>query len=176
MFSVLIVFFCMKSCDGENNNYIEKTDTIFSIYTKDTIVYREKIKYIPQLITVIEHDTILQFVDTAKILKEYFSTKVYVDSIIDSLLLVIVTDTISENEIKNRSYSVRQTIRVIENEKIVDRTKTQKFNIGAGIDFDISEKFNLTPKIQMKYKKHGASVGYNISDKTIRAGYVYYIK
>jgi hypothetical protein len=60
VFSVLIAIFCMKSCGGKEENYEVKSDTLFSFTTKDTIVYKEKIKYVPQIITVIERDTILQ--------------------------------------------------------------------------------------------------------------------
>ena len=99
---VIIILFT-RACSGDKNNQtipdpiiITKTITKWDTLKIDSLVYVPKWR--TKVTTV--HDTILADIDTAEILKDYYSTYVYTDTLsLDSLGSIVISDTISKNSI-----------------------------------------------------------------------------
>ena len=111
-----IIILLMRMCQftPENKNKIIKIrGKKYEVIKIDTVVKTIK-KTFYRKGEDIYHDTTIyinvpQDVDTNKILKNYFSLNVYIDSLKlpDSLGSITVTDTISQNKIVNRKYDTK---------------------------------------------------------------------
>lgn len=78
-------------------------------------------------------------VDTASILKDYYSKRIYSDTLrIDSLGYVAVRDTISENRILGRFFDARINERTIKETTIVKELPKVEFYMGASARTDVS--------------------------------------
>jgi hypothetical protein len=101
-----------------------------SVILKDTVIYK----------------TITEKVDTMSILKDYFATKVFVDTLrIDSMGYVSVRDTISENAIVGRQYTSKLNMMIVNKNVIVKEPKRAQLHAGFGVSFD---KVNLVNSLQ----------------------------
>ncbi len=112
LLGVLVFKGCTKTKCPEIQTVI-KYDTTFT--TKDSVVYRDKLKYqpIPYLIrdTLVEKfkkDTVMSD-DALAVITDYYETRVYNDSLYEGQNYVKITDTVSENLIKNRTYKFHVT-------------------------------------------------------------------
>jgi hypothetical protein len=129
---LIVVIFLMRSCSGKDTPTEPQIirDTIIEYVTieKTYPVYVPKVKYV----TKVDIDTFSTPIDTATILADYYAIKTYEDKqVLDSLNLVI-TDTISQNQIKSRKISYtftypQTTIR----ETIILNKRELYFGIGA---------------------------------------------
>jgi hypothetical protein len=134
----------MRACDGsgegnvnidiDDDTKIIKVDTVFKVDTVEV----EKEVYIPKWRTkvVTKVDTveklIPQDVDTLGILKDYYSTYAYTDTLkFDTLGYAVVNDTISKNTILNRQYTYRlnKYTNEVEVVRLIDQTE---FYVGVG--------------------------------------------
>ena len=106
---VLVIFLLFQKGCSFNSDVVEPK-VITKVETKwDTITVNKEI-YVPKwktkIITKYKNDTIVinTPIDTLEILKDYYSKNVYIDEIIlDSLGIVTITDTITQNTILSRS-------------------------------------------------------------------------
>ena len=106
---VLVIFLLFQKGCSFNSDMVEPK-VITKVETKwDTITVNKEI-YVPKwktkIITKYKNDTIVinTPIDTLEILKDYYSKNVYIDEIIlDSLGVVTITDTITQNTILSRS-------------------------------------------------------------------------
>jgi hypothetical protein len=138
-------------------------------HTTDTVSYRDTIyvpvikkKYIPKHVEVIRYDTVLLDVDTAEILKDYFTQLYYQDTILnDTNGLIVVCDTVAENRIKSRVVRKRiyphytnTTIKVPEKKRI-------KIYAGIGLNGWLN-KFGASGNILLQNKRDQIySIGYD---------------
>ena len=99
---VIIILFT-RACSGDKNNQtIPDPITITKTITKWDTLKIDSLVYVPKWRTKVTtvHDTILADIDTAEILKDYYSTYVYTDTLsLDSLGSIVISDTISKNSI-----------------------------------------------------------------------------
>jgi hypothetical protein len=129
---LIVVIFLMRGCSGKGTptepQIIRDTIVESFIIEKTYPVYTLKIQYI----TKVDIDTFSTPIDTSAILSDYYAIKTYEDKqVLDSLNLVI-TDTISQNQIKSRKISYtftypQTTIR----ETIILNKRELYFGIGA---------------------------------------------
>tara|TARA_Y100000389_G_scaffold131014_1_gene128463 strand:- start:174 stop:770 length:597 start_codon:yes stop_codon:yes gene_type:complete len=96
-----------RSCSSDST--ISEPTIITKVETKWDTITINKIEYVPKwvekIVTVYENDTIIinTPIDTLEVLKEYYAKNVYIDEIVlDSLGVVTITDTISQNKIFSR--------------------------------------------------------------------------
>jgi len=128
---LIVVIFLMRGCSGTGTpaepQIIRDTIVESFIIEKTYPVYTPKVKYVTQ----VDIDTFSTPIDTSAILSDYYAIKTYEDKqVLDSLNLVI-TDTISQNQIKSRKISYtftypRSTIR----ETIILNKRELYFGIG----------------------------------------------
>ena len=106
---LIVVIFLMRSCSGKGTpvepQIIRDTIVESVIIEKEYPVYVPKVKYI----TKVNIDTFSTPIDTSAILSDYYAIKTYEDKqVLDSLNLVI-TDTISQNQILGRKIAYNFT-------------------------------------------------------------------
>ena len=99
--AIFVMFACFVSgCNYHKNHSRCPEITTHTVILHDTIIYQiaDTIPfYIQKTDTIIYTETIIQPVDTAEILKDYFALHVYNRHWEDSLLSVNLRDTITEN-------------------------------------------------------------------------------
>lgn len=109
-------------------------------------------------------------VDTAQILKNYFAIHTYTQSIEDTMIKAVITDTISQNRITGRRFDYRlvKPIRTVES-----YTFTQRYSgiyAGAYASFGKSSAgFGLQGSYLFKSGKQ-AQIGYDLINKSIFVG------
>ncbi len=104
---LVVLLLLQRSCSSDPT--ISEPTIITKVETKWDTITINKIEYVPKwvekIVTVYENDTIIinTPIDTLEVLKEYYAKNVYIDEIVlDSLGVVTVTDTISQNKIFSR--------------------------------------------------------------------------
>ena len=170
---LIVVIFLMRSCSGKGTpvepQIIRDTIVESVIIEKEYPVYIPKVKYI----TKVNIDTFSTPIDTSAILSDYYAIKTYEDKqVLDSLNLVI-TDTISQNQILGRKIAynftyprktIKETIylnkrelyfgvgvtgnpdqlQYLGGEMVYKNKKRQAYGLGVGIDQ------NLVPVISVR--------------------------
>ena len=182
---LIIVIFLLRECKGESKGAPIEPATIVKIETKyDTIVetvetyipeYRTKVKWKTVHDTIEVHDTIPT--DTASILKDYFETYAYTDTLKTDSVTFVINDTISQNkslvyptkiisterEVNKRELYIgfglggdKQQLSFVGSELMLRNKKERIYGVGLGINnnFEPIIKFKMSWKIKMpKFKK-----------------------
>lgn len=134
---LIIIILFMSQCNGGGNNVSEpkiitKTETVWETVEieKEVYVPKWKTKVITEYVTV--EVPVPQEVDTASILKDYYSQYIYLDTInLDTLGYITILDTITENKIMNRYPDVQINVPT----KIIQRDiyiNNREFYAGIG--------------------------------------------
>lgn len=107
--ALLIATLFTRSCDAPSST--NTSDTVVTYVTVTKQVQSE-----PRLIHTYRSDTVDHY-DTAYILQDYTTSKVYADTISTDTLSIAITDTISRNAIQGRSvaYTLRLPVTTITN-------------------------------------------------------------
>lgn len=106
-----------------------------------------------------------EYVDTAAIIEEFFSMKVYADTIRpNEYVTITVTDTVYMNDL------VRQNFDVVTVPKLV---YTRRGGIGGGISVG---KNIMQLRADLEIKKSNFSVGYDVINNSTIIGYNYKFK
>ncbi len=174
----LVILF-MRMC---NNKVIEGSKNTIKINGKEHIVLKHTTDtiYEPVIDTVYKKgetiyvDSIIfvetpKIVDTFEILKNYFAMTIYKDTLKlkDSLGYITVTDTISKNKIKGRSFIPNVNKIKIFDTIVVEPTKETEFYGGGTMGVDKVNLVNfIGPTLNIKTKKdkvYGLSLGINNS-------------
>ena len=174
---LIIVIFLLRECKGESKGTPIEPVTIVKIETKyDTIVetvetyipeYRTKVKYKTVHDTVEIHDTIP--IDTASILKDYFATYAYTDTLKKDSVTFVINDTISQNKILSRgiNYSLIYPTTIITTEREINK---RELYIGFGLGGDKQQLSYVGSELLLRNKKqriYGIGLGINNSFEPI---------
>jgi hypothetical protein len=144
-------------------------------HTTDTITYRDTIyvpviekKYVPKYVKVVRFDTIRTEVDTIEILKDYFASTIYSDTILnDTNGLITIHDEITENKIKSRSVKKKLYPHYTNTTIKVPETKRIKMYAGIGLN-GWSNKFGASANVMIQNKRdHVYSVGYDPFNESV---------
>ena len=168
---LIIVIFLLRECRGESKGTPVEPVTIVKIETKyDTIVetvetyipeYRTKVKWKTVHDTIEVHDTIPT--DTASILKDYFETYAYTDTLKTDSVTFVINDTISQNKILSRgiNYSLVYPTTIISTEREVNK---RELYIGFGLGGDKQQLSFVGSELMLRNKKeriYGVGLGIN---------------
>ena len=178
---LIIVIFLQRSCNSSpietEPKVVTKIETKWDTVTIDKPIYVPKWK--TKVVTKYEIDSILVNVpiDTLEVLKDYYAKNVYVDEIVlDSLGVVIITDTISQNSIFSRQVTsdiLIPTTTVTEEHYINNR----EFYYGLGLQGRSDQINYLGGEILYKDKKrqiYGLGLGVNQDFKPVISGRLYW--
>ena len=145
--------------------------------SKSDTVYVEKVSksgnIIPKADTVILTDTLWGDIDTMNILKDYFATRKYLDTVIMENGEIVINEHISENKIKHRALSLKTNEKTIEHSYFFYEVPRNKFFIGASVQLQgqrIANSFSVDGVMIPKSDKAAYMVGYDVLNGSIRAG------
>lgn len=183
---LIVVILLMRACSGDGDStkpetirvnghkyevVDKKVDTVY--VPKDTIVYRPGKtiwKDKPVYIDVPAN------VDTTAILKDYYSTIVYKDTLKlnEDMGYVTVTDTVSKNAIIGRLWNAKLKQKVINNTTIVKEPARVQLYIGGTLGVDRNSPINfIGPTLMLKTKSdrvYTVSAGYGLDHTVIVQG------
>ena len=172
---LVIVIILLQKCSGNHTETPTEPTIITKVETRYDTITKEVPTYIPKIVTKIVYNTdtlsIVQPVDTAAILADYFATYVYQDIQNFDSLNIQITDSISQNQIMARSvkYDLIYPTTVITQTEFINnrefyagfgltgtkqqldyvgasllyRTKKKKvFGVGIGLDSELQPKIS----------------------------------
>lgn len=144
LFVVLIIFLLFRNCKcGKSGGTTVKIDTVYVevkgdvtyVPLFDTIFYT-KTKYVPTNPDLII-DTLylpeLIDVDTLAILKDYYASVVYKDTLRNQYGYISVTDTLSQNRIKSRQVKTSLLVPEVTTTITLTQPKRAQVYLGASI-------------------------------------------
>ena len=146
--------------DKQQLSYVETVETYIP-------QYRTKIKYKTVHDTIEVHDTIP--IDTASILKDYFETYAYTDTLKTDSVTFVINDTISQNKILSRgiNYSLIYPTTIITTEREINK---RELYIGFGLGGDKQQLSYVGSELLLRNKKqriYGIGLGINNSFEPI---------
>ena len=183
---LIVVILLMRACSGDgdttkpetikvNGRKYEvldrKVDTVY--IPKDTIVYRPGETIYKDKPIYIE---IPSNVDSSAVVRDYFSTIVYKDTLKlnEDMGYVTVTDTVSTNKIIGRLWSAKLKQKTIHETTIVKELARTQLYIGGTVGFDTKSSINFVgPTLMLKTKSdrvYTLSAGYGIDHTVIVQG------
>lgn len=161
---ILIAFvavFCYRSYNGiKDVQVLEKTiyDTIYK--TNITTVYK-KGSDIPY--AIIATDSIQNYVhDTVFILNDYNSLIAYSDTIKQDSNIFVIDDTITQNRIKSRSFTVKLTEKTVYVKEYYTKNNTNGLYLGFRSSFSQDNVFGVLSPGLMLSIKNKALIGLNV--------------
>ncbi len=143
------VIFFMRACGGNDTTDVPTEKVKVNGKTYEVLKHTRDTIYVPKYITItkkgedIYHDTTIYVkvpmdVDTAQILKDFFAKNVYTDTLKldDSLGLVTIRDTISQNKIVRRTFTAKINQKEITDTLILKQPNKAQVYVGvnAGVD------------------------------------------
>lgn len=183
---LVVVILLMRACSGDgdsskpetirvNGHKYEvvdrKVDTVY--VPKDTIVYRPGKTIWKDKPVYLE---VPANVDTTAILKDYYSTIVYKDTLKlnENMGYVTVTDTVSKNSIVGRLWQARVNQKTIHETTIVKEPARVQLYIGGTLGVDSKSPINfIGPTLMLKTKSdrvYTVSAGYGLDHTVIVQG------
>ena len=137
---LIVVLLLLRQCDkkviDDEIKIITKTETITKIDTITVLVNN----YIPKWNDrILPNDTVYKNVDTSAIIKDYFITYYYTDTIADDSVKIIINDSILKNKISNRNLQYEilyptKTITITEEHYLNKREFYVGPHVGASIN------------------------------------------
>ena len=169
---VVVALFLLSQPEYIGNNPIIKIDTIYN--TKQVVQYKKGKNIAVKVI-----DTIPNTIhDTAYIIKEYNTTKVYSDTLrIDTNNYVSIQDTISHNSIIGRSFIGHITEKTIEKTISIERQTKNALYLGFLADLRQDKTLGGLGVGVMLRVKNKALIGLNIkTGQSVNYGVGFYLK
>ena len=164
---LVVVIILLRECGGGKETVEPEIERIVKIETKYDTIIKNVPTYIPEyrtrVVTKTVHDTVQLSIDTASILKDYFATYSYIDTIDADSINLIIFDTISQNKIlaRNIDYSLIYPTTIITKERIINK---REFYVGFGLGGSKSQISYLTGELMFRTKKkqmYGIGLGIN---------------
>ena len=170
---LVIVIFLLRECRGNRSPIPTEPVKVVKVETKYDTIVKEVKSYVPQYVEKIEwktkivhdtveiHDTIP--VDTLSIVKDYFSARIYNDTLKEDSVTLIINDTIFQNRIKSRNvkYSLVSPTTIIQTEREVNK---RELYLGFGIGGDRQQLSFVGSELLLRNKKeriYGVGLGIN---------------
>ncbi len=157
---VLVILF-LKMCSGKKCPSVEvvkiETDTQYVKVTETVERYMPPVtKYIPYNNIIYKTDSLVEYqfvdVDTAAILKDYFATRFYSDTIRNDYGYIVIPDSVRENRIVSRAPKWNLSIPIVTNTITVKEKERNQIYLGLT---GIGNKDNIYPgaSLMLKTKK-----------------------
>lgn len=172
---LLLTFFLGKSCndtsvpDVEIRNY---TDTNWVERQREVRVPVDSL--VPRDTLIPIFDTIDFKIDTPSIIRDYFSKKFYETNYTDDTATFCIEDTISQNSITSRVFTVNYKIPYIKDSTYTEITKYKNgFYVGGSLGM-LGQNQSITPSILFIDKSRSSySIGYDLIQRNLTFGYYY---
>jgi len=178
---LVIVILLMRECGGGHKDCDDKIDTTIVETVKWDTLRISEITYVPKWRTKIirEYDTIPADVDTMGILKDYYATYFYTDTLlIDTIGNIVINDTVTENMIVSRTPKLSIVIPTKTDKITITKyVNNREFYYGFGIQGSVSQMNFLGGDLLYKTKKntaYGLSFGINQNFAPVLGGRMYW--
>lgn len=178
---LLIIIFLMRECGGgsSNNGNGGKIDTTVIETVKWDTLRIPEITYVPKYRTKYVTKTVPADVDTAAILKDYYSLYYYSDTLqIDTIGNIVINDTVTQNKIVARTPKVSISIPTITKEITINNyINNREFYYGFGIQGTTNQMNFIGGDLLYRTKKktaYGLSVGINQDFAPVIGGRMYW--
>ena len=170
---VVIVALLQRNCKRDSVTTTKTTTTVHI----DTLRFSDTV-YVPQPYKVVELLIDTLFIDTTKVIRDYFTEKYYQLSHKDSLIHATAEIKIVENSIKlaRLDYEIyRPTINIT---TMITERKGNRFflSVGGGINYHITgNKAGIEFLSSVGIRRHSIHIGYDFINQTPRLGWQYRI-
>ena len=178
---LLIIIFLMRECSGttDNGNGGGKIDTTVIETVKWDTLRIPEVTYVPKWRTKYVTKTVPTDVDTAAILKDYYSLYYYSDTLeIDSIGNIVINDTVTQNKIVSRTPKVSISIPTITKEITINNyINNREFYYGFGIQGTTNQMNFIGGDLMYRTKKktaYGLSFGINQNFAPVIGGRMYW--
>lgn len=160
----ILAFLLFRSC-GTAPSGTTRSDTVVTYVT-----VTKQVQSKPKLVHTYRTDTLTQY-DTAYIVQDYTTSKVYTDTIQNDTLQLSITDTISRNAIQGRSvaYTLRLPITTITNTiTTVKRPSGLYLGLYGGARFGVPSSIGASATFVTP--RYMGSVGYGTAGVQVGVG------
>lgn len=181
----------MQQCGGKLNlvnkgvrtqTIIETvSDTVTTVQSDTVVVEKERLVPVTVYRDITRIDTIIYNLPPEgelEALRDYFSRKVYLDTLLGENYSVVISDTLEQNSILARTYFANVETKTITNEVTIYPPTRFKFFVGGGLTYNVDSKFDFTPTIGFipRNDMYFYSVGYNVLNRGITASVMFKLK
>lgn len=156
---VLATLWFFRDCNHTGAINPTKTDTVSIKIDTGHIVYKHDTSYVPRFYKIVYrdttnlHDTLLEKVDTAAIMHDYYATKYYRDTAKVQYGYVVIEDTVLQNRLDGQSVHTHLTIPEITKTVVLSQPKRNVVFFGMGAYTDKSWTLAATSaSVAMKFK------------------------
>jgi len=178
--TLLAIYLLKDRIDFLSSEYQEnKTDTL-SVVEYDTLtntLYKTTIDYVPEIIIDTFFEERMLGKDTLQILEDYFTYRIYKDSIIGDTISIYITDTLTENKLTSREvnydYILPTVTKYITNTKLIYK---KGLYLGGSLNLNTVDNLSIGPSVLYITKNKSAySLSYGIPNNTLTIGAHYRI-
>lgn len=159
--------------NGKKNTFTKKNvphDTVDTVYKYKKSSSSSNNTTPKEILRV---DTFYRDIDTLNILKDYFATKKYLDTVIMSNGTVIISEHISENAIKLRKLDlITKEVEITKQTTLFEKPRNKVF-IGTSLMFDkldAPSSFSIDGVFIPKSDRSLYTIGYDPINKRVRLG------
>jgi len=160
------------------------TDTVTTTQTTTTTVHIDTLKfrdtvYFPQPYRVVELRIDTLFIDTSKVIRDYYTEKYYHISYHDTILKALADIKVSENSIELAKFDYEVYRPTIHTTTIITEKSVQRFflSMGCGVNYCITEnRAGIELLAAVGIKRQNIHFGYDFINQTPRIGWQYRIK
>lgn len=173
--ALIIIILFLRNCSGDTNPTPDPTIITKIEYKWDTL-HTETPIYIPKWKDRVKYKIDTIYIDTNKVVEDYFASYYYEDSISNDSITITIKDTISRNKIKNRAlkYSILYPTKTITRDSIVNK---RGFYAGIGVGGTTSYLNYIGGELLFNSRKKtafGIGVGVNQEFKPVFNGRLYW--
>lgn len=173
----LFIFIAPKSCTETPRPQSSLQDSSI-VYLADTSQHSASVTNIYQY--TVQNITLPQQIDTAAILRDYFSKVFATDTLQDSLFVLTVNDTLSKNRIAYRHYSYRllKPFQVIKSytTTLTNTVQSTGFYAGAYIAFNLTHPTGAGVKLHYTLPRYSFGLGLDPFQRQAQAEFLIRIK
>ena len=151
---------------------VVRVETKWDTVTKEVPIYTPKWK----VRTEYKDTFVYRDIDTLEILKDYFASYSYFDTLYNDSITIRISDTITQNKIKNRSieYDLLIPTTIITRDSVV---RKRGFYVGVGASGTTSQLTNVGGELLYTSRKKigiGVGVGLNQDFNVVFSGKMYF--
>jgi len=171
---VAIVLVCLLHCCPKYDT-VTNTQTTTTVHIDTLTLY--KTVYLPQPYKVVELQIDTLYIDTSKVIRDYFTEKYYHISFQDTLLKALADIKVSENSIELAKFDYEVYRPTIYTTTVITETRTPRFSfaLGCGTNYNwISGKAGLELNTAMRVKQQSIHLGHDFINQTSRLGWQFH--
>lgn len=165
--AILISILEIKSCSKEKNRENPAPTSDTAIIPLPPVI----IKSNPIIRNTIVHDTLFKDVDTAEILRSYFSTNLYSDTIRSENVIIHIEESVRENKLIDRTVRILSNQKVIANTNYKTEVRRNQLYVGGSIS-PTGGVFSIDGVFIPRSREYAVIAGYDLINKQTRLGFV----